>query len=297
MSTSKIDAACAGTFAFDDDMVVNRLGFGMMQLTGPGFYGPYPEPDDAEALVRQAAVWGVNFFDTADSYGPWYATQYLTLGLQGLADTSNIFVSDKIGFKREGPDEWVVNGKPERLRQRFLESLDKQGRDSADLVFLHRIDPHYAMSAQLGVFADLKKEGKIKHIGVSQANLQQLKGAMAFTQIDAVQNLYNVGRHAREDDLLKFCEQQHIAFVPWFPLGGKGLALADNPDIKAVAAAHDATPAQVMIAWLLQRSPVILPIPGTTSEQHLKQNIMAAQIKLSDAEMEQLNGVEKKIGR
>lgn len=288
---AEITAANSGTYAFDDQFKINRLGYGTMQLTGAGTWGPYSDPKKAVSVVQKAVELGVNFFDTADSYGPWFADRYLAQGLKGAANQDEIFISDKIGQTRQGPGVWTPHGEPNYLRQQLEVSLMTLGIDHEDLLFLHRIDSHFSVEQQVSELKKLQDEGKIKHIGLSQVTVAQIKEAQKYAQIDAIENLYNVGNHD-DDDVVDYAQSQHMAFVPWFPLDTGKLTKADGP-LAQIAAKYDASPAQIALAWLLKRSANILPIPGTSSVDHLQDNIAAANIDLSATDFDTLSHLAK----
>ncbi len=277
---SQINASASGTYAFDDQFKVNRLGYGTMQLTGEGTWGPYDDPNNAVSVIKKAVDLGINFFDTADSYGPWFADRYLAEGLKSASNRDEIFISDKVGQTRQGPGVWTPHGdgEPNYLRQQV--EVMTLGIDHEDLLFLHRIDSHFSVAEQVGELKKLQDEGKIKHIGLSQVTVGQIKEAQKYAKIDAVENLYNVSDH-RDDDVLDYAESQHMAFVPWFPLNTEKLTGANSPLAK-IANKYKASPAQIALAWLLKRSGNVLPIPGTSSVAHLEDNVAAASIKLSD---------------
>ncbi|KRL10001.1 NADP-dependent oxidoreductase domain-containing protein [Schleiferilactobacillus perolens DSM 12744] len=286
-----INAKNAGQFRLADDFVVNRLGFGAMQLTGKGTWGPYSDPDRAVDVIHRAIALGINFFDTADSYGPWYADRYLAAGLKGAANRDELFISDKVGQTRQGPGLWTPLGAPHYLRQQVEVSLMTLGIDHEDLLFLHRVDTHYSIAEQVGELKKMQDEGKIKHIGLSQVTLAQIKEAQKYAKIDAIENMYNVGDH-HDDPIVDYAEAQGMAFVPWFPLNTGKLVGADSP-LTAMAKKYDVSPAQIALAWLLKRSPNILPIPGTSSLDHLADNVAAANVNLSDDDFQQLSHLTK----
>lgn len=288
----EINATKAGTYKFDDDFVVNRIGYGTMQLTGPGVWGPYKDPDQAVEVIKRAFDLGVNFIDTADSYGPWNADDYLAQALSEYKDSDKIFISDKVGQVRVGPEKWIPVGVPAFLRQEVELSLRKFKRDHEDLLFLHRIDSHYSLEEQVGELKKLQDEGKIKHIGISQVSLEELQAAQKIAKIDAVENMYNVGHHKGDDAIVDYCQAQGIAFLPWFPLNTGNLAKADSP-LTGIATKYGVSPAQIALAWLLKRSDNILPIPGTSSVEHLQDNISAANVELTDDDFKQLSDLEK----
>jgi len=263
-----------------------------MQLTGPGVWGPYKDPDQAVDVIKKSFELGVNFIDTADSYGPWNADNYLAQALHEYSDSDKIFISDKVGQVRVGPEGWVPVGAPAFLRQEVELSLRKFNRDHEDLLFLHRIDSHYTLEVQVGELKKLQDEGKIKHIGISQVTLDELKSAQKIAKIDAVENMYNVGHHKDDDAIVDYAEEQGMAFLPWFPLDTGNLAKSNGP-LTDIAKKYNVSPAQIALAWLLKRSDNIIPIPGTSSVEHLKDNISAANVELSDADFEKLSALQK----
>lgn len=284
-------ATKAGTYEFDKDFIVNRLGYGTMQLTGNGVWGPYKDPDQAADLIKSSFDLGVNFIDTADSYGPWHADTYLAKALKDYSDSDKIFISDKVGQVRTGENEWTPVGAPAFLRQEVELSLRLFNRDHEDLLFLHRIDSHYTLEEQVGELKKMQDEGKIKHIGVSQVTLDELKDVQKVAKIDAVENLYNVGHHKDDDEIVDYAKEQGMAFLPWFPLDTGNLTKADSP-LNDIAKKYNASSAQIALAWLLKRSDNIIPIPGTSSLEHLKDNIAAANVNLSDEDFETLSKLQ-----
>lgn len=277
----------AKTFQFDPELVVNRLGYGTMQLPGKGVWGPAENPKEAVAVMQAVLASDVNFIDTADSYGPFFANLYVKEALKTYRGPHKM-IATKVGFTRQGPGEWTVVGRPEYLRQQVELNLWSLGLESIDLLQLHRIDPAVSLEAQIGVLADMQQEGKIKHIGLSQVSVSELKQAQAITPIVSVQNRYNlIDRH--DEAVLNYADEQGIAFIPWFPLATGKLATDENGILMQIAKTHQAQPAQIALAWLLQRSDVILPIPGTRNIAHLKANIAAQEIVLTPAEFDQLS--------
>jgi aryl-alcohol dehydrogenase-like predicted oxidoreductase len=255
-----------------------------MRITGPGVWGPPADRGGAVDLVRHVVASGVNFIDTADSYGPFVSEEIIAEAL--VPYPNDVVIATKAGFVRPGPDQWTENARPEHLREAVHGSLRRLRRDRIDLLQLHRIDPEVPVEESLGVLTELQREGKILHIGVSETSVAQYQRAKKSATIVSVQNRYNVEYRGAED-VLAACEQDGIAFLPWFPLGGRG-----KPRHKAltrIATAHEATPTQVALAWLLARSPAILPIPGTSSVAHFDENLAAAKLALSDREIEELN--------
>jgi pyridoxine 4-dehydrogenase len=275
------------TFDLGGDLPVHRLGYGAMQLPGPGVWG---EPADRAAAVRvvQAAVeQGVDFIDTADSYGPLVSEQIIAEALHPYRD--GLVIGTKAGLTRQGPGVWTPVGRPAYLQQQVELSLRHLRVERIDLIQLHRIDPDVPLADQLGAFAELKEQGKVRHIGVSEVSVEELQAAQAITPIASVQNLYNL-TNRKSQDVLEYATAQGIAFIPWFPIATGDLARPDSP-VAAVAEELDATPSQVALAWLLQKSPVILPIPGTKSVEHLTENMGAAQLTLSEDEMARLDAL------
>jgi aryl-alcohol dehydrogenase-like predicted oxidoreductase len=282
MSTSTTDniAAPSGTFELGGDLPVVRLGYGTMQLPGEGVWGPPRDRDEAHRVLRRAVELGITFFDTADSYGPYVAEDLLREALHPYPD--DVVIATKAGLTRQGPGVWTPLGKPAYLRQEVELSLLRLGLERVDLFQLHRIDPDYPVADQVGELKQLQDEGKIRHIGLSEVTIDQLVEAQKTAEIVSVQNHFNLANRDAEK-LLDHCTEQGIGFIPWFPLATGELSAHDGP-LAAAAQQHDATPAQLALAWLLQRSPVMLPIPGTSSVDHLETNTAAASIELTDEE-------------
>ena len=283
MTTSNV-AQSSGTFELGGDLTVNRLGFGAMRITGKGVWGPPDDHDECIRVLRRAVELGVNFIDTADSYGPYFSEELIR---EALHPYDGVVVATKAGLLRTGPDEWPVLGFPPYLRQEVEMSLRRLGVERLDLFQLHRIDTKFPLEDQIGELVALKQEGKIRHIGLSEVDVEQLQAAQKITPIVSVQNMYNLTARTAEP-VLEACEAKGIAFIPWFPLAAGPLAAEDGP-LQRIAAEHHATPSQLALAWLLKRSPVILPIPGTSKVSHLEQNVAAAEIKLSEEEFEVLS--------
>ena len=275
----------SGTFSIGGDITVNRLGFGAMRLTGKGVWGPPADHDECIRVLRRAVEMGVNFIDTADSYGPFVSEELIREALHPYP--ADVLVATKAGLVRTGPDEWPVLGFPPYLRQECEMSLRRLGVDRIDLFQLHRIDNNFPLEDQLGELVALQQEGKIRHIGLSEVSVDQLAAAQKFATIVSVQNMYNLTVRSSEA-LLDKATEEDIAFIPWFPLASGPLAASDGP-LQRIASDHHATPSQLALAWLLKRSPVMLPIPGTSSVAHLEENVAAASITLSDEEFETLS--------
>ena len=274
-----------GELLIANDFLVARLGLGTMRLTGKGIWGEPADRSEAIRVVRRAAELGVNFIDTADSYGPNVSESIIAEALYPYPE--GVVIATKGGLERPGPDQWVENGKPEHLRSACESSLRRLRLDRIGLYQLHRIDPTVPVEDQLGALKDLQAEGKIKHIGLSEVTVRQLQHARTIAPIASVQNRYSVTDRGAED-VLDYCEQNDIVFIPWFPLAAGGLTGADSP-LRRVAAQKDATPSQVALAWLLARSPVIVPIPGTSKVAHLVENVEAARITLTEDDFNTLN--------
>src|SRR5882762_9751071 len=278
-------AGRSGTFSIGGDMPVVRLGYGAMRITGPGIWGPPKDHDEAIRVLRRAVELGVDFIDTADSYGPYVSEELIHEALHPYAD--GLVIATKAGLLRTGPDVWPVLGYPAYLRQECEMSLHRLGVERIDLFQLHRIDDKFPAEDQIGELVALQQEGKIRHIGLSEVSVEQLEAAQKITPIVSVQNMYNLTMRAAEP-LLDKVTDEGIGFIPWFPLAAGPLAAPDGP-LQRIAADHHATPSQLALAWLLKRSPVMLPIPGTSKVAHLEENVAAAQIELSDQEYETLS--------
>jgi aryl-alcohol dehydrogenase-like predicted oxidoreductase len=273
------------TFTLGGDLPVNRLGFGAMRLTGKGVWGPPDDHDECVRVLRRLVELGVNFIDTADSYGPFVSEELIKEALHPYAD--GLVVATKAGLLRTGPDEWPPLGFPAYLRQQCEMSLRRLGLDTIDLFQLHRIDTKFPAEDQVGELVKLQQEGKIRHIGLSEVTVDQLEAAQNVATIASVQNMYNLSVRTAEP-VLEACESQDIGFIPWFPLAAGPLAAADGP-LQRIAADHQASASQLALAWLLKRSPVMLPIPGTSKVAHLEENVAAAKIELSDDEFDTLS--------
>ena len=276
-------AAASGSFTIAGDLEVHRLGFGAMRITGEGIWGPPDDPDNARAVLRRAVELGVDLIDTADSYGPDVGEELIAEALapypQGLV------IATKGGLERTGPGQWPRNGRPEHLRRACEGSLRRLRLERIDLYQLHRPDPDVPYEESVGALKELRDEGKIRHVGVSNVSVEQLEAARRVVEIATVQNRYSVADRESED-VLEACERDAIGFLPWWPLGAGDMA---GGPLREVADRHDATPFQVAIAWLLRRSPVILPIPGTQSLDHLEENVAAAELELSDDDLARLD--------
>ncbi len=280
-------AAASGTFKLGGDLEVNRLGYGTMQLTGEGVWGEPEDRDEALAVLRRAVEAGVNFIDTADSYGPEVAERLIHEALHPYGD--DLVIATKAGLTRAGPGDWRPLARPEYLRQQCELSLRRLDLETIDLFQLHRIDAKVPLEEQVGELKNLQDEGKIRHIGLSEVDVDQLEDAQKHATIASVQNLFNLTARDAEP-LLDHCEKHGIGFIPWFPLA-TGRLLEDGGPLAGIAADTGAEPSQLALAWLLRRSPVMLPIPGTSSVAHLEQNLGAAELKLTDEQFAALEGV------
>ena len=287
-SPSQQPILSSGTFTLgvngSDPLTVRRLGFGAMRITGDGIWGDPPDHDTAIAVLRRAVELGVDFIDTADAYGPDVSEDLIR---EALHPYDHVIIATKGGLTRQGPDQWEPVGRPAYLRQCVQMSLRRLGVDRIDLWQLHRIDPHVPMAEQFGEIAELQREGLIRHVGLSEVTVDDVRAAREYFDVVSVQNLYNVGARTSEE-LLQYSQEHGIGFIPWFPLGGRALVAADSP-LAAIATRLGATPGQVALAWLLRHSPVMLPIPGTGSIAHLEDNCAAALVELDDATKAELD--------
>ncbi len=278
-------AAQSGTFALGGDLFVTRLGFGTMQLTGPGVWGPPNDPDEAVRVLRRAVELGVNLIDTADSYGPNVAEELVRKALHPY--TEDLVIATKAGFTRQGPNQWTVQGDPAYLRRQAEGSLRRLGVERIDLFQLHRIDRSLPLEDQLGELKALQEEGKIRHVGLSEVSIADVEAASRIVRIVSVQNEYNLANRSSEA-LLDYSTRNGVGFIPWFPLATGALARGHGR-LATLAQQKGVTPSQLALAWLLRRSPAVLPIPGTSKVAHLEDNVAASTIELSDAEFEELS--------
>jgi pyridoxine 4-dehydrogenase len=279
-SSDTLTAASAGTFPLGGDLPVRRLGFGAMRITGPGIWGPPRDHDEAIRVLRRAVELGVTFIDTADSYGPYISEELIAEALHPYPD--DLVVATKGGFTRQGPNRWAPVGRAAYLRQEVEMSLRRLRLDRIDLYQLHRIDPDTPVEESLGELGALQSEGKIRHIGLSEVSVAEIDKARTIVDIVSVQNRFNLVDRGSED-VLDHCGRENLAFIPWRPIGVGDLARPGGP-LDTASREHGATPGQLALAWLLRRSPVMLPIPGTSSVAHLEENVGAAAITLTDEE-------------
>lgn len=271
-------------FSIGGDLPVYRLGFGAMRITGDGVWGPPRDRDEAIAVLRRAIALGVNLIDTAESYGPKVSEELIAAALHPYP--KDLVIATKGGFDRSGPGQWEMNARPERLREELDGSLRRLRIERIDLYQLHRIDPNVPENEQFEAMAEFRRQGKVRHIGLSEVTVEQIERARKFFPVVSVQNRYNAGDREWEP-VLDYCERENIGFMPWYPLAARKLA-AGGGAIEKIAKRRGATQAQIAIAWLLQRSPVMLPIPGTSKVVHLEENMAAAKIELSPEEFEEI---------
>ena len=273
-------ASKSGTFSIGGDLPVHRLGFGAMRITGDGVWGPPRDRAEALRVLRRAVELGVNLIDTAESYGPQVSEELIGEALHPYP--KDLVIATKGGFDRTGPGKWIVNCRPERLREELDGSLKRLMLDRIDVYQLHRIDPDVPEEEQFGFLAGAQRAGKIRHIGLSEVTVEQIERARKHFQVVSVQNRYNLADREWEP-VLDYCERENIGFIPWYPLQTGKLA-KEGGALSRIAAAHGAAPSQVALAWLLRRSPVMLPIPGTSKVKHLEENMRGAEIELTDEE-------------
>jgi aryl-alcohol dehydrogenase-like predicted oxidoreductase len=286
MSTPETQPARAsGEFAIGGDLPIARLGYGAMQIPGPGVWGEPRDHDEVIRVLRRAVELGVTFIDTADSYGPEVSERIIREALHPYP--RDLIVATKAGLTRPGPDRWERNGRPEYLKAEAEKSLRLLGLERIELFQLHRIDPDVPLADSLGALVELQAEGKIGRIGLSEVSVSEIQAAKAITPIATVQNRYNLADRGAEP-VLDYCQREEIGFIPWFPMATGRLARPGGP-LQRIAEEHDVTPAQLALAWLLQRSPVLLPIPGTSTVAHLEENLGAALIELTPEQTQQLD--------
>ena len=283
---TELTAAPSGTFQIGGDLTVNRLGFGAMRITGKGIWGEPADRAESLRVLRRLPELGVNFIDTADSYGPYVSEDLIR---EALHPYDGLVVATKGGLTRHGPDIWEPVGRADYLRQCVLMSLRRLGVERIDLWQLHRIDPHTDRDEQFGVIADMQREGLIRHVGLSEVSVDEIEAAQAHFPVVSVQNMYNLVTRQSED-VLDYCEREEIAFIPWFPLAAGRLA-AEGTVLDRVAKRLGASPSQVALAWVLERSAVMLPIPGTSQLSHLEENVAAANIELTADDFSELDRV------
>ena len=279
-----VNAKQSGTFLLGNKVAVNRLGFGAMRLTGPGIWGDPKNPKEAKAVLKKAMELGVNFIDTADSYGPEVSENLIAEALYPYP--TGLVIATKGGLTRQSPDQWTPLGRPEYLIQCVEMSLRRLRINTIDLYQFHAIDPQVPLEESIGALKEMQKQGKIKFIGLSNFTVSEIERARKIVPIVSIQNLYNLSNR-RSEDVLNYCEKENLAFIPWYPIASGNLARPKGA-LDKLAKQKGATAAQIALAWLLKRSPVMLPIPGTSTIEHLEENIGAANIKLTDQEFEEL---------
>jgi pyridoxine 4-dehydrogenase len=283
-------ASKSGNFTVGNDLHIYRLGYGAMRITGKGIWGEPKDRNEAIQVLRRALALGINFIDTADSYGPSVSEEIIAEALYPYP--KDLVIATKAGFDRTGPDKWVTNGRPEHLREACEGSLRRLRLERIDLFQLHRIDSNVPADDQLGTLQDLQKQGKIKHIGLSEVSTEQIAHARRIVPIVTVQNRYSVIDRGAED-VLEYCQQANIGFIPWFPLAA-GEVSAAGSELARIASQLKVTPSQLALAWLLWRSPVILPIPGTSRVAHLEENVAAAALKFDESTMREIDKLGSK---
>jgi aryl-alcohol dehydrogenase-like predicted oxidoreductase len=281
---TRLTDEAAGTFRLGE-REVRRLGFGAMRITGRGIWGPPRDPDGALALLHRVVEVGINLIDTADAYGPEVSETLIADALHPYPD--DLVIATKGGLIRTGPGQWPRDGRPEHLREACEGSLRRLRLDAIEIYQLHAPDPKVPFEESVGAMKELRQEGKVRHVGLSNVSIEQLERAREIVPITSVQNRFNLADR-RSEDVLELCEELEIAFLPWFPLAAGELAEPGGA-VAEIAGAHRATPGQVAVAWLLARSPVMLPIPGTSSLEHLEENVAAAGLRLTGEEIERLN--------
>jgi pyridoxine 4-dehydrogenase len=289
MTTLTVNAKASGTFGIGGDLTVNRLGYGAMRITGDGIWGEPKDREGAKKVLRRAVELGVNFIDTADSYGPEVSEQLIGEALAPYA--KGVVIATKAGLTRQGPNQWLPVGRPEYLIQQVEMSLRRLKLERIDLWQLHRIDPKVPVEESLGAIKKLQEQGKIRHVGLSEVKPHEIDQARKVIDIVSVQNQYNIGDRQHED-VVAYCTKHKLAFIPWFPVAAGKLAQPGGK-LDAAAKRHGATVSQLSLAWLLHHSPVMLPIPGTSSVKHLEENIAAAGVELSAAEWKEIEDAAK----
>jgi pyridoxine 4-dehydrogenase len=289
MATLTVNVKASGTFAIGGDLTVNRLGFGAMRITGDGIWGEPKDRENAKNVLRRAVDLGVNFIDTADSYGPEVSEQLIGEALAPYA--KGVVIATKAGLTRQGPNKWLPVGRPEYLVQQVEMSLRRLKLERIDLWQLHRIDPKVPVEESLGAIKKLQEQGKIRHVGLSEVQPHEIDQARKVVEIVSVQNQYNICDR-RHEDVVEYCTKHKLAFIPWFPVAAGKLAQPGGK-LDAAAKAHGATVSQLSLAWLLHHSAVMLPIPGTSSVKHLDENVAAAGVDLSAREWKEIEDAAK----
>ena len=289
MTTEAVHAKASGTFSIGGDLAVNRMGYGAMRITGEGVWGEPKDAEECKRVLRRAVELGVNFIDTADSYGPEVSERLIGEALAPYA--KDVIIATKAGLTRQGPNQWLPVGRPEYLQQQVEMSLRRLKVERIDLWQLHRIDAKVPVEESLGVIKKLQDQGKIKHVGLSEVSVAEIKQARKVIEIVSVQNKFNIEDRAAEG-VVDYCTASNLAFIPWFPVAAGKLARPGGK-LDKVAKRHHASVSQLSLAWLLQRSPVILPIPGTSSVSHLEENVAASAVELSQSEWADIEAAAK----
>ena len=284
MATSTVNAKASGTFSIGGDLPVNRMGYGAMRITGDGIWGAPKDIEGAKKVLRHVVELGINFIDTADAYGPEVSEQLIGEALSPYA--KGVVIATKGGLTRQGPNQWLPVGRPEYLTQQVEMSLRRLKVERIDLWQLHRIDPKVPVEESLGAIKKLQEQGKIRHIGLSEVKPHEIDQARKVVEIVSVQNQYNLSDRQHED-VVEYCTKHNLAFIPWFPVAAGKLAQPGGK-LDAAAKRHNATVSQLSLAWLLNRSPVMLPIPGTQSIDHLEENVRAAALRLAPEDFDDL---------
>ncbi len=283
-AAAKPDASASGEFKIGGELPVHRLGYGAMRITGKGIWGEPENPEEAVRVLRRIPELGINFIDTANSYGPEVSERLIGDTLAPYAN--GLVVATKVGLTRQGPDQWLPVARPEYMRECLEMSLRRLKVDTIDLYQLHRIDSKVPAEEQFTELRKFQDEGKVRFLGLSEVSVDEIKHAQQFFEVASVQNLYNLVNR-KSEEVLNYCEQNNIGFIPWFPVAAGELARPGGV-LDSIAKEHDATVAQLALAWLLKRSPVMLPIPGTSSVKHLEENAAAASIEISDDDFKKL---------
>jgi pyridoxine 4-dehydrogenase len=289
MTTEVVHAMASGTFAIGGDLTVNRLGYGAMRITGDGIWGEPKDAEECKRVLRRTVELGVNFIDTADSYGPEVSERLIGEALAPYA--KDIVIATKAGLTRQGPNKWLPVGRPEYLQQQVEMSLRRLKIERIDLWQLHRIDAKVPVAESLGAIKKLQEQGKIRHVGLSEVSVAEIVEARKTIEIVSVQNKYNIEDRAAEE-VVEYCTKNNLAFIPWFPVAAGKLAKAGGK-LDEVAKRHGASVSQLSLAWLLQKSPVILPIPGTSSVAHVEENVASAGVKLSESEWAEIESAAR----
>ena len=292
LAAATTSSAAKSSFLLGGDLLVHRLGYGAMRLTGEGIWGWPADRENARKVLRRAVELGVNFIDTADAYGPEVNELLIAEALHPYP--AGLVIATKGGNTRPGPNQWVPDGRPEYLTQCVEKSLKRLKLDRIDLYQLHRIDPKVPAEESLGALKKMQGAGKIRHVGLSEVSVKEIERAKKVLPIVSVQNQYNIANR-KSEEVLAYCEKEKLGFIPWSPIGGGRSSLRNSDNLAAEAKRHGASVVQIALAWLLQRSPVMLPIPGTSSLAHLEENVAAAKLSLAPAEWKKMESLAEQI--